>query len=327
STCMRDWARTDDAEQPLVKLVPLLCPGTANSTAQVSIERVGTNGQDSAEPADSNMELPVNADPQIFFQQGHNSSSSRSRWSGKGDTTNVPPVPNWFQVYDKNKAPLPKESPRFDEVSTMATPREQVGGEFRTPGPTPRKDFKARESPLAPALDEGRREGEMHYEGTYLGTMKHGRGRLRMPNYVYEGEFQNDLKHGIGILSWDDGRRYEGGFQQGQFHGAAVMQWPDGRRYIGQYSEDRKHGEGTFSWQDGRRYEGQWVAGKRHGVGTYTNAKGFTRRGTWQQDRPIKWEEPTEQSVAMPIKLSEQGPSRQLETLAAEEEVLEVSTL
>jgi len=29
---------------------------------------------------------------------------------------------------------VPKESPRFDEVSTMATPREAIGGEFRTPG-------------------------------------------------------------------------------------------------------------------------------------------------------------------------------------------------
>ncbi|CAE7543349.1 AP3D1, partial [Symbiodinium microadriaticum] len=149
------------------------------------------------------------------------------------DPANVPPVPNWFQVYDKSKA-LPKESPRFDEVSTMATPREQVGGEFRTPGPTPRKDFKA------PGLDEAalwpaRREGEMHYEGTYLGTMKPAP---------------------------------------------------------------------------------QQVAGKRHGIGTYTNAKGFTRRGTWQLDRPIKWEEPTEQSSVNPAaKLLAQSPSQQPEPL------------
>ena len=58
-------------------------------------------------------------------------------------------------------------------------------------------------------LFQGRREGEMHYEGTYLGTMKpapqqvalamvlsgfarsrHGRGRLRMPNYVYEASVE-----------------------------------------------------------------------------------------------------------------------------------------
>ncbi|CAJ1376596.1 unnamed protein product, partial [Effrenium voratum] len=225
------------------------------------------------------------------------------------------------QVYDKSKS-IPKESPRFDEVSTTATPRD--GGEFRTPGPTPRVDgvkLSAREVP-PPAVEEDKRD-EISYEGTYLGTMKHGRGRLRMRTYTYEGEFQNDMKHGLGALEWDDGRRYEGGFRNGKFHGAAVMQWPDGRRYVGQYAEDRKHGDGTFSWQDGRRYEGQWVAGKRHGIGTYTNAKGFTRRGTWQQDRPIKWEEPDPQASG----LSLQSPTRQPERLEAEEEVIEVSTL
>ncbi|CAJ1367276.1 unnamed protein product [Effrenium voratum] len=225
------------------------------------------------------------------------------------------------RVYDKSKS-IPKESPRFDEVSTTATPRD--GGEFRTPGPTPRVDgvkLSAREVP-PPAVEEDKRD-EISYEGTYLGTMKHGRGRLRMRTYTYEGEFQNDMKHGLGALEWDDGRRYEGGFRNGKFHGAAVMQWPDGRRYVGQYAEDRKHGDGTFSWQDGRRYEGQWVAGKRHGIGTYTNAKGFTRRGTWQQDRPIKWEEPDPQASG----LSLQSPTRQPERLEAEEEVIEVSTL
>ena len=82
-------------------------------------------------------------------------------------------------------------------------------------------------------------EPEVSYEGTYLGSMKHGRGRVRMTNYSYSGEFQNDMKHGQGVLEWDDGRRYEGGFQQGQFHGQAVMIWPDGRRYVGHYLEER----------------------------------------------------------------------------------------
>lgn len=130
----------------------------------------------------------------------------------------------------------------------------------------------------------------MSYEGTYLGTMKHGYGKLRMSGSTYEGEFRDDLKSGSGVLTWDDGRQYRGQFENGVFHGQAVMTWPDGRRYRGQYADDRKHGEGTFAWADGRRYQGQWVVGKRHGVGVYTNAKGFTRTGTWQLDRPIRWE-------------------------------------
>lgn len=316
---MRDCSRGDEVDQPLVKLIPLLCPST--SATKMPIERVSSAQEGSEEQADSHTELPVNAGQQIFFQQHPSSSSKGAKGQAddvpQEDARGVPVVPNWFQVLQPAGQRLPKESPRFDEVSTMATPRE--GGEFRTPGPTPRPDMKP--SPR----EEEEREPEISYEGTYLGTMKHGRGRVRMQNYTYEGEFQNDLKHGQGVLEWDDGRRYEGGFRENKFHGAAVMQWPDGRRYVGQYAEDRKHGQGTFSWQDGRRYEGQWVSGRRHGVGVYTNAKGFTRRGSWQQDRPIRWEEPMEHAAGTP--LDAKVPSAQPEALNDDEEVIEVSTL
>mmetsp|Transcript_22275 Transcript_22275/g.63930 ORF Transcript_22275/g.63930 Transcript_22275/m.63930 type:complete len:363 (+) Transcript_22275:122-1210(+) len=237
----------------------------------------------------------------------------------------VPPVPNWSQVLrDADNASaagargggsrwsgrgggtdVAKETPRFDEVrasprTSTETPRDAVGGEFKTPRPTPRD----------PQLGEG---NEISYEGMYLGAMKHGQGKLRMTSSTYEGEFQNDVKHGLGKLTWDDGRRYHGGFQHDKFHGHAVMTWPDGRKYTGNYADDRKHGEGTFSWQDGRRYAGQWVQGKRHGVGVYTNAKGLTRRGTWQLDRPLAWEllsaaeerEPDEAAIAAAVDIAQ----------------------
>lgn len=336
STCMRDCSRSDEVEQPLVKLIPLLCPST--SVTKMPIERV-SSAQDGTEVADSHIELPVNAGQQIFFQNQQrtsmtSSTSSTSTWRAKAQAElsasqvdpTVPPVPNWFQVLERKAAAErgPKESPRFEERGTatpLQTPRE--GGEFRTPGPTPRLDLKSARETAVPLPEDEDREPEVSYEGTYLGTMKHGKGRLRMQNYTYEGEFQNDMKHGLGVLQWDDGRRYDGGFANNKFHGAAVMQWPDGRRYVGHYQEDRKHGHGTFSWQDGRRYEGQWVSGRRHGIGVYTNAKGFTRRGTWQQDRPIRWEEPMEQPSAT---LAMQRPSFQPEMLN-DEEVIEVSTL
>eukprot|EP00913_Durusdinium_trenchii_P003007 g2779.t1 len=331
---MRDCSRGDEVDQPLVKLIPLLCPST--SATKMPIERVSSAQDGSEEQADSHTELPVNAGQQIFFQSLCRTdlvvALCDPPWE---DARGVPVVPNWFQALRPAGQRLPKESPRFDEVSTMATPRE--GGEFRTPGPTPRPDMKpspreeedtATGAAAAAARERGRpqeREPEISYEGTYLGTMKHGRGRVRMQNYTYEGEFQNDLKHGQGVLEWDDGRRYEGGFRENKFHGAAVMQWPDGRRYVGQYAEDRKHGQGTFSWQDGRRYEGQWVSGRRHGVGVYTNAKGFTRRGSWQQDRPIRWEDGAEHAAGTP--LDAKVPSAQPEALNDDEEVIEVSTL
>lgn len=210
----------------------------------------------------------------------------------------VPPVPNWFQVLRDGRAAREgqTETPRFDEVLTsprvpndQMTPRGNVGGEFRTPGPTPRDSPRTSE---APADAAGAKSDEVSYEGMYLGTMKHGQGRLRMTSSTYQGYFRNDVKHGTGVLTWDDGRQYRGGFENNKFHGHATMTWPDGRKYVGLYADDRKHGEGTFSWQDGRRYQGQWVCGKRHGVGIYTNAKGLTRRGMWQMDRPMQWEVP-----------------------------------
>eukprot|EP00930_Biecheleria_cincta_P043100 TRINITY_DN2962_c0_g1_i1.p1 TRINITY_DN2962_c0_g1~~TRINITY_DN2962_c0_g1_i1.p1 ORF type:complete len:368 (+),score=53.73 TRINITY_DN2962_c0_g1_i1:25-1128(+) len=308
--CMRDCSRPDaeDPDQPMVKLMPLLCPSA--SPGKMSIERVSTDRHEGHASSDSTMELPVPTGAQrVFFpavsmrqDPEASSSSTPMKQVDAAFTTpqrGVPPVSNWFQVYQRGTASdQPKESPRFEEVLTGVTPSPR-GGEFRTPRTapdpraTPRESPRPLESPRPP--DEGGKEitEELLYEGTYLGTMKHGTGRLRMQNYTYEGEFENDMKHGVGVLDWDDGRRFEGGFKYGKFHGAAVMIWPDGRKYVGQYEDDRKHGEGTFSWQDGRRYQGQWVAGKRHGVGTYTNAKGFTRRGTWQQDRPVQWDEPT----------------------------------
>uniref|UniRef100_A0A7S1AMF6 MORN repeat-containing protein 5 n=1 Tax=Noctiluca scintillans TaxID=2966 RepID=A0A7S1AMF6_NOCSC len=171
-----------------------------------------------------------------------------------------------------------QNTPRFNDQKDK--PRE----ESRGPGSS---------SKISPRSQEGdvkEPTSEVCYEGTLLGSSKHGVGLLRMDGCTYEGDFRNDLKHGVGVLTWDDGRQYHGQFQFGKFHGNAIMTWPDGRRYCGQYVEDRKQGEGTFSWQDGRRYQGQWVTGKRDGIGVYTNAKGITRTGLWQMDRPLSWE-------------------------------------
>eukprot|EP00747_Dinoflagellata_sp_TGD_P197122 gnl/TRDRNA2_/TRDRNA2_68104_c0_seq1.p2 gnl/TRDRNA2_/TRDRNA2_68104_c0~~gnl/TRDRNA2_/TRDRNA2_68104_c0_seq1.p2 ORF type:complete len:335 (-),score=47.99 gnl/TRDRNA2_/TRDRNA2_68104_c0_seq1:143-1147(-) len=294
--CMRDCERTaheytSEDSLPVQAGVPGLSYSYDNSSG------TGRNGT-------SNVNVKVGnafTSPQAAVGAG----------SGGTGNTAVPPVPNWFQVQRqrssgggatksdgsmsaRSDAPL-FETPRFesDTQSFMATPRGSVASEFRTPrdgepGASPR------DSPRAP--DErghdlaGVGGGDLAYEGSYRGAMKHGVGRLRMNGCTYEGDFLNDLKNGNGVLTWDDGRQYCGQFKEGKFHGSAVMTWPDGRRYCGQYVEDRKHGEGTFTWQDGRRYKGQWVVGKRHGVGVYTNAKGLTRKGSWQMDRPVSWE-------------------------------------
>jgi len=189
----------------------------------------------------------------------------------------VPVMPQWFKVTRVSLRFILDPGNAKDESKSPETPRSSSSGSAEAKSPRPEE------------IKDGT-DNEVSYEGTLLGSAKHGIGRLRMDGSVYEGDFRNDLKHGVGVLTWDDGRQYHGQFQFGKFHGNAIMTWPDGRRYCGQYAEDRKHGEGTFSWQDGRRYQGQWVTGKRHGIGIYTNAKGLTRTGLWQMDRPLSWE-------------------------------------
>jgi len=303
---MRDCSRPEieESDEPIVKLMPLVCPGT--TSGKMPVERVNPDRRDNMASRDSTIELPVQADGQKMFFPAictHPGSASSSRQKhDKEDAAPMTPQAahrsNWFQSYQKiANLDQPKESPRFEEVDAgKQSPRENTGREaanFSTPDSkaSPRDTPRPMESPRAP--DEGGREQteELSYEGTYLGPMKHGRGKLTMPTYTYEGEFERNQKHGVGVLQWEDGRRFEGGFRHGKFHGAAVMIWPDKRKYVGHYEDDKKYGEGTFSWQDGRRYAGQWVAGKRQGIGTYTNAKGSTRRGTWSQDRPIQWDE------------------------------------
>lgn len=205
--------------------------------------------------------------------------------TGVNDGSHVPPVPNWFQALGHGDSSQ-KGSARFEEM----LPRVNNAKDPCTSTASPRESPRPLDESSTARGDALCKSDEISYEGAYMGSMKHGAGRLRMGGCTYEGDFLNDLMHGNGTLSWDDGRRYRGQFESGKFHGSAVMTWSDGRRYSGQYVEDRKHGEGAFSWQDGRRYLGQWVVGKRHGVGAYTNAKGLTRTGTWQMDRPLHWD-------------------------------------
>jgi len=323
SSCVRDCVRTSHefASEDLLH-VSAEAPGLSSSGSRApgQVPAVPPNGAASSEWKTGSVE--ANA-------PGGSASSA------------VPPVPNWFQVLGNARASREGlfGTPRFDEVARASprtaggpldqmTPRGNIGGEFRTPGPTPREGPTPRDSPRTSEGDAGKSD-EVSYDGMYLGTMKHGKGKLWMTSSVYEGDFLNDAKHGMGTLSWDDGRKYTGGFDEGKFHGSAVMTWPDGRKYTGQYSEDKKHGDGTFSWQDGRRYQGQWVFGKRHGVGTYTNAKGLTRRGMWQMDRPIHWEAPGQELNVMSgpsvtaAQVAEAGPSREVAPVSSQAIVVE----
>lgn len=287
SSCVRDCERTAHElytnEDSLMRQSGL--PGLHGANASADASGMMPNGGVKVGRSASNPLSLIRGGPGAALQDGRGGES----------TSAVPRVENWLQVAASSgvPSPSPRETPRFDEV----TPRGSGPSDSRlggTPGPSPRDSPRPPDEHGRPSTSDApasARVDEISYEGTYLGSMKHGTGRLRMNGSVYEGDFRQDLKHGNGVLTWDDGRQYRGNFQDGKFHGSAVMTWPDGRKYCGEYIEDRKHGEGTFSWQDGRRYQGQWVVGKRHGIGVYTNAKGLTRTGTWNMDRPLHWEQ------------------------------------
>jgi len=247
--------------------------------------------------------------PQVPMGHGATSSSAGVAQPEGSDGIAVrvlPPVPDWWsKIKAAQVRSSPPETPRFDEVyesprrSNLSTPRTKVGGDFQSPRQSPRVVVTAPngKAVVSQLQEPCASKSEEIYEGAFLGTMRHGLGKLRMASCTYEGEFVHDMKHGTGRLHWDDGRQYCGQFTCNKFGGSAIMTWPDGRAYSGQYADDRKHGEGIFSWSDGRRYEGQWICGKRHGIGLYTNAKGITRQGYWQKDRPLRWDPPgTEES-------------------------------
>jgi len=226
----------------------------------------------------------------------------------------VPIVSNWSKALGRSARPEQTETPRSDDLQSarssprhpLETPRSEVGGEFRTPRAS------SSSAPASPRPAPRTDYQEISYEGMYLGTMKHGKGKLRMVAANYEGQFQDDMKHGQGTMSWDDGREYQGQFANDMFSGKATMTWPDGRMYVGLYESDQKHGEGTFAWLDGRRYQGQWMGGRRHGLGIYTNAKAATRRGIWANDRPVQWEAPPEQPGAGPYQSTSSPPTAPL---------------
>lgn len=243
---------------------------------------------------------------------GSDARSITSKWdetrcqrggAGTATDTRVPPAPCWLQAaglaaHDaatrglgatqrwsaSQLSDVAMFSARSSNAESEASPRDS-SNDCRV---ALQSSVKANSRPAA-TPHAGSSE-EISYEGTHLGTQKHGTGFLTMKGCTYLGDFREDVKHGCGTLAWDDGRKYVGQFRDGKFDGFAAMSWPDGRLYRGQYAAGYKHGEGTFSWHDGRCYRGQWLDGKRHGVGLYTNAKGLTRRGTWKADRPVDWE-------------------------------------
>merc|ERR1719476_390093 len=166
------------------------------------------------------------------FEGGFDAADEEQITADGAAVAGVPPLPNWLHRLQHKGLPeggqdeeVLQETPRFDDL--LATPRQTNPPAIQTPKESPR--------PGSEEMIAGARAMEVSYDGAYLGTMKHGRGKLRMTECTYAGDFRHDQRHGHGELRWDDGRVYKGQFENSKFHGVAAMTWPDGRSYAGFY--------------------------------------------------------------------------------------------
>lgn len=125
----------------------------------------------------------------------------------------------------------------------------------------------------------------MCYKGEWQGRMKHGEGRLKMPDgRIYEGQFVRDVAHGQGTLFMASGAFLECNWVQGKAEGFGHYEY-NGNVYEGQWHQDEKSGSGTEHWPDGASYIGEFSRNLRHGLGTYTSNAGAVYEGEFREDK------------------------------------------
>jgi len=147
------------------------------------------------------------------------------------------------------------------------------------------------------------------YSGQWLGTMRHGIGRMKWPDGTfyagmwvedeadglgifkqhesgnrYTGEFKKGAAQGHGVLFWDE-TSYQGQFLRNVPHGAGKESWVDTASYAGFYYNGRRNGSGIHTWADGASYRGEWKAGVIVGLGRYQGGgrDGCSYDGTWRE--------------------------------------------
>eukprot|EP00929_Paragymnodinium_shiwhaense_P098979 TRINITY_DN60528_c0_g2_i1.p1 TRINITY_DN60528_c0_g2~~TRINITY_DN60528_c0_g2_i1.p1 ORF type:complete len:359 (+),score=67.21 TRINITY_DN60528_c0_g2_i1:72-1148(+) len=123
------------------------------------------------------------------------------------------------------------------------------------------------------------------YEGSWLGSARHGEGVLVLPDGTrYTGQFLNDRKNGLGTYCYPNGSTYVGQWQDDVQRGTGCENWSDGSTFEGEFSNGRKNGLGRFVWANGCIYEGAFEDNDMHGEGTYSWADGRSYAGQWQRN-------------------------------------------
>lgn len=165
---------------------------------------------------------------------------------------------------------------------------------------------------------ESSTDGKTTYSGTWSGGLRHGYGKLELPNGAeYEGTWKNDVISGFGRLQFPDGYTYVGEWLNNKKHGLGILYnlfgWAayeffldealtgtddassqgtpkhadEGLRNIkggtasagGCLSGNCQNGEGKLVYSDNVSYQGFFKDGKRSGFGTLSWPDGYTIEG------------------------------------------------
>lgn len=123
---------------------------------------------------------------------------------------------------------------------------------------------------------------EGQYEGEFLNSMRHGRGKHELRGEVYDGEWKWDFRHGAGESISKDGGQIKGSWQNGKPHGFVTMTNASGTvTWEGEFCNGKRHGLGRQLFESGDIYDGCWQDGRLHDRGVYHFTNGDKLYGVW----------------------------------------------
>lgn len=119
------------------------------------------------------------------------------------------------------------------------------------------------------------------YSGEWYRGVRHGRGKMVTPDYIYDGEYCYNLRSGNGIMIYADGSMYNGSWRQDLRCGTGVLT-SDDDVYTGAWKHGKKHGHGRWISKEGS-YDGRWKNGLRHFKGVHNYMNGDVYSGGWRK--------------------------------------------
>lgn len=134
--------------------------------------------------------------------------------------------------------------------------------------------------------------GQEHYDGGFKDGLRHGKGKLTSPEFIYDGSWDCGLKSGQGSLLDREGNFYDGEWKNDKRHGKGtlIQRHTYGmfiERYEGMFHEDKKHGKGKLELKNGKVYEGSFQDNKFHGLGKLKDDKtNYLYDGEFKYGRP-----------------------------------------